>query len=311
MKSQLNLVTGGAGFIGSNIIDYLLKKNEKVICLDDFSSGNIKNLLNFRSNVDFKLVNHDVRKFIEIDNIDKIWHFASIASPFNYLKNPIETSRVNFLGTYNMLELARKNKSRLLFASTSEIYGQVNNRPIKEDSLGILNTNSSRSCYFESKRVAESLCFDYARKFDMKVKVARIFNSYGPNMSLLDRRVVGNFIKQSLNSESLTIYGDGEQTRSFCYISDLIIGLTKIMESSFFGPVNVGNPNEISIKKLAIIISNKLNKNIVFEYRPRLIDEPMNRKPCIDLVKSVMDWEPKVNINDGIDLTINFLKNNP
>ena len=285
MKSQLNLVTGGAGFIGSNIIDYLLKKNEKVICLDDFSSGNIKNLLNFRSNVDFKLVNHDVRKFIEIDNIDKIWHFASIASPFNYLKNPIETSRVNFLGTYNMLELARKNKSRLLFASTSEIYGQVNNRPIKEDSLGILNTNSSRSCYFESKRVAESLCFDYARKFDMKVKVARIFNSYGPNMSLLDRRVVGNFIKQSLNSESLTIYGDGEQTRSFCYISDLIIGLTKIMESSFFGPVNVGNPNEISIKKLAIIISNKLNKNIVFEYRPRLIDEPMNRKPCIDLVK--------------------------
>ena len=309
LTSRLNLVTGGAGFIGSNIVDYLLKKNEKVICLDDFSSGNISNLLNARSNPNFSFVKHDVRKFIDITNIDNIWHFAAIASPYNYLRNPIETSSINFIGTSNMLELARKNRAQFLFASTSEIYGQVKDVPINEESLGTLKTFSPRSCYFESKRLAESLCFDYARKFNMSIKVVRIFNTYGPKMSLHDGRVVGNFINQCFNSKPLTIFGDGEQTRSFCYITDLVSGLIKIMESNLQGPVNLGNPNQITIKNLAEIISSKLNSNIDFDYKPKLIDEPRNRKPSIALIQKNIQWEPIVNIYDGLDLTINFLKN--
>ena len=309
MARKINLVTGGAGFIGSNLIDYLLKKGEEIICLDNFSSGSIKNLSEFKSFSNFKILNQDVREFIDIDYVDNIYHLASIAAPSNYLNNPIETASINFQGTLNILQLANRCKSKLLFASTSEVYGQFISDPISEDSLGVLNTDSIRSCYFESKRAAESLCFDFSRKYDLQIKVVRIFNTYGPMMSLSDGRVISSFIKMGLNKESFTIFGDGEQTRSFCYISDLLNGLSKLMNSTFKGPINLGNPNQITIKELAYKISNKLNLDINFEYKPQLADEPRFRKPSILLAKEVLNWEPIISIDQGLDLMINYYIN--
>ena len=308
MSNFNNLVSGGAGFLGSNLIDYLLKRGENVICLDNFSTGSINNLKKFKNYEKFKIINHDVKDFILLEKIDKIWHFAAIAAPCNYLLNPVETSRINFLGTYNMLELAKINNAKFLLASTSEIYGKQTPALISEDSLGKLETNSIRSCYFESKRLAESLCFDYQRKFNLTVKVARIFNTYGPNFSISDGRVIGNFIIQSLRSGPLTIFGDGKQTRSFCYVSDLITALMMLMDSKISGPINLGNPNEIKIEDLAYLISNKINKKVDIHYKPALIDEPKERKPCIDLAKNVLNWQPSIDLDYGLDLTIKFYR---
>ena len=310
MEEINNLVTGGAGFIGSNLIKHLLKKDEKVICLDNFTFGNLENISKLIKNPKFKIIKNDIRHPLDIENINKIWHFASIASPNNYLKSPINTAKINFLGTLNMLELAKKNNAKFLFASTSEIYGNEVNYPINEFVNGILKTQNSRSCYFESKRLSETICFDYARQFNLDIKVARIFNSYGFNMSLSDGRVIGNFLKQSFKSEPLTIYGDGKQTRSFCFISDLISGLEKLMNSSQIGPINLGNPEEIEIKSLAEKICKKNNKEIKFSYQNELIDEPKRRKPCIKLAKKLLNWEPKISLEEGLDLTIDFFKKN-
>ena len=309
MKKKVSLVTGGAGFIGSNLINYLLEQGDEIICIDNLLTGDENNLLRLRNHPYFQLVKQDIREDFEIDNVDRVFHFAAIASPHLYLKDPIETSRINFEGTYKMLELSKKCNAKFLFASTSEVYGKLTNIPITENILGILNTQSTRSCYFESKRAAESLCFDFARKYNLEVRVARIFNTYGPNMSLFDQRVISNFIRLGLRKEALIIYGDGSQTRSFCYISDLIDGLLKFMNSTFSGPINLGSPDEIKINELAKRICQKLKLKKNIKYKLELYDEPKYRKPSIMLAKKILNWEPKIGLDDGLDLTIKSYKN--
>ena len=243
-----NLVTGGAGFIGSHLIDRLILAGEEVICIDNFFTGAKKNLHKWINHKNFKLINHDVTEPIQIET-DKIWHLACPASPIHYQFNPIKTSKTSFLGTYNMLGLAKRLGVKILMASTSEVYGDPEIHPQTENYKGCVNITGIRSCYDEGKRIAETLCFDYNRVHNVDIRVARIFNTYGPRMLPDDGRVVSNFIVQGLKNKDLTIYGDGLQTRSFCYVDDLVDGLMNLMESSFIGPVNIGNPNEFTIKE--------------------------------------------------------------
>ena len=302
------LVTGGAGFIGSNLIKRFLKNNQKVICLDNFSTGNLINIKNFLDNPNFKLIEHDVTKEIEIE-ASQIWHLACPASPINYQKDPISTSKTNFLGTINMLEIARKTKVKFLLASTSEVYGVSEVNPQNESYNGSVNPIGVRSCYTEGKRIAESLCYDYHRVHDIDIKIARIFNTYGPNMLPNDGRVICNFIRNAMIDKNLIINGSGKQTRSFCYIDDLIEGLLKFMNFNFNGPINFGNPKEeYSINDLAEIIKNKLNPNIEIVKRDVCIDDPLKRKPNIELAKRLLDWEPKLSIETGLNRTINYFK---
>ena len=241
-----NLVTGGAGFIGSHLIDSLIINGQDVICIDNFSSGLEKNIEHWINNSKFKLINHDIINPIEIE-ADRIWHLACPASISEYQKDPIKTSKINFIGTLNMLELARKSEAKFLLASSSEVYGDPTEHPQKENYWGSVNSIGVRSCYDEGKRFAESLTFDFARTFNLDIKIARIFNIYGPRTRSDDGRVISNFISQALRKEKFTIYGDGTQTRSFCFITDLINGLTKLMNSQNKGPINLGNPEEINI----------------------------------------------------------------
>tara|TARA_B100000242_G_C43021814_1_gene475551 strand:- start:347 stop:1279 length:933 start_codon:yes stop_codon:yes gene_type:complete len=302
-----NLVTGGAGFIGSNLVEKLIKNGEYVICLDNFSSSSKINIKDWLNNPKFKLIEHDIIDPIEIE-IDRIWHLASPASPLHYQANPIKTSKTLFLGTYNMLELANRVGARLLMASSSEIYGNPEISPQTENYTGSVNTIGVRSCYDEGKRIAETLCFDYNRKNSVEVRIARIFNTYGPKMLPNDGRVISNFITQSLEKKPLTIYGNGSQTRSFCYISDLINGLIKLMNSDFIGPVNLGNPQEISIKKLAGIIKSKIDNQLEFSYKSLPQDDPLMRLPSIEIAKKYLKWEPYIEINEGLTKTINYMK---
>lgn len=304
---MINLVTGGAGFLGSYLIEKLLEKKEKVICIDNLSTGQRENISHLFKNELFEFINHDVINPIEI-NCDRIWHLACPASPIQYQKNPIKTTKTSFLGTYNMLGLALRNKARLFFASTSEVYGDPDISPQKESYKGSVNPIGTRSCYDEGKRVAESLCFDYFRTHNVEIRIARIFNTYGPKMSQNDGRVVSNFICQSLLNESITIYGDGNQTRSFCYVDDLINGFIKLMESNVTGPINLGNPNEITIYELANKIKSKIynNLNIVHKQLPQ--DDPKQRNPDITKAKEILNWEPKFDLDLGLDLTINYFK---
>ena len=309
MKSATrNLITGGAGFLGSHLVDRLMEEGEEVICLDNYFTGRKNNILKWINNPRFELIRHDVTNPINLE-IDKIWHLACPASPKSYQQNPIKTSKTSFLGTYNMLGLARRVKAKLLMASTSEVYGDPQIHPQPESYKGSVNPIGIRSCYDEGKRIAESLCFDYKRMHSCDIKVARIFNTYGPRMLPNDGRVVSNFIMQSLKREPITIYGDGSQTRSFCYVKDLIDGLIKLMNSNNSGPINIGNPEEITIINLAKLITNKINPNIKFVFKDLPQDDPLQRKPIIDLAKKELEWEPKVNINKGIDYTIEFFKN--
>ncbi len=305
---MINLVTGGAGFLGSYLVEKLLEKGEKVICIDNLSTGKIENISNLFENDFFEFINHDVIDPIEI-HCDRVWHLACPASPIQYQKNPIKTTKTIFLGTYNMLELARHNKARLLFASTSEVYGDPEISPQEESYKGSVNPIGTRSCYDEGKRVAESLCFDYFRTHNVEIRIARIFNTYGPRMAQNDGRVVSNFICQSLLNESITIFGDGNQTRSFCYVDDLINGLLEVMESNFTGPLNLGNPNEISIHKLANKIKSKINNNLNTIHEPLPQDDPKKRNPDITKAKEILNWEPKFDLDLGLDLTIKYFKN--
>ena len=304
---MINLVTGGAGFLGSYLIEKLLEKKEKVICIDNLSTGQIENISHLFKNDLFEFINHDVINPIEID-CDRVWHLACPASPIKYQKNPINTTKTSFLGTYNMLGLALRNKARLFFASTSEVYGDPDISPQKENYKGSVNPIGTRSCYDEGKRVAESLCFDYFRTHNIEIRIARIFNTYGPKMSKDDGRVVSNFINQSLLNESITIYGDGNQTRSFCYVDDLINGFIKVMESNVTGPINLGNPNEITIYELANKIKSKIDNNLNIVHKPLPQDDPKQRNPDITKAKEILNWEPKFDLDLGLDLTIKYFK---
>lgn len=302
-----NLVTGGAGFLGSHLIDKLMKNNEEVICLDNYSTGRKDNLKEWFANPKFELIRHDVTNPINLE-VDRIWHLACPASPKSYQVNPIKTAKTSFLGTYNMLGLARRVKAKFLLASTSEVYGDPEINPQPESYKGSVNPIGIRSCYDEGKRIAESLCFDYKRMHNCDIKVARIFNTYGPRMLKNDGRVVSNFIVQSLENKPITIYGEGSQTRSFCFVDDLIDGLVLLMNSNISGPINLGNPQECTILELAELITSKLHKDSEFSFEGLPEDDPLQRKPLIELAKKELNWEPRISISEGLEKTICYFK---
>ena len=295
------LITGAAGFLGSHLSTTLLNQGHQVIGLDDFSTGSMDNLKMLEGNTNFQIIKHDVREPYEID-VDAILNFACPASPVHYQSDPVRTIETNFLGIINMLHLAKKNRAILLQASTSEIYGDPTVSPQSEDYWGNVNPIGIRSCYDEGKRAAETLCFDYRRQYGLDTRVIRIFNTYGPNMAIGDGRVVSNFIVQALQGNDITIYGDGSQTRSFCFVSDLIEGILKVLFSKLTidFPINLGNPNEFTVLELAnkILEVTKSNSKIVFKDLPG--DDPRQRKPDISLAAKVLSWSPKIQLVEGI-----------
>jgi len=303
-----NLITGGAGFIGSHLIDKLINNGEEVISLDNYFTGRKRNLHKWIGHPSFELIRHDVIEPIYLE-VDKIWHLACPASPIHYQFNPIKTAKTSFLGTYNMLGLARRTNARIFLASTSEIYGDPAVHPQPEDYWGNVNSIGIRSCYDEGKRIAETLTFDYRRMHNTEIRVGRIFNTYGPRMLQDDGRVISNFIVQALKGNPLTIYGDGKQTRSFCYVSDLIEVIFKFMNNNFAGPLNIGNPKEYTIIEIANQIINKINPNLQIEFKSLPEDDPKRRKPNIEKAKKKLNWEPKVSLSEGLDETISYFKN--
>ncbi len=309
MAKLRNLITGGAGFLGSHLTKKLLSLNEEVICLDNYFTGKKSNIQSCLGNPNFELIRHDVTEPIKLE-VDKIWHLACPASPIHYQFNPIKTTKTSFMGTYNMLGLAKRVGAKILLASTSEVYGDPKEHPQKETYRGSVNTIGLRSCYDEGKRVAETLCTDYQRIHDVDIRIMRIFNTYGPNMRADDGRVISNFIVQALREKRLTIYGDGNQTRSFCYVDDLINGMILLMNSNYQKPVNVGNPNEFSINDLGNLIREIINPNLEFEYKKLPMDDPQQRKPSIELASKLLNWEPKVEIKEGLNKTIEWFKSN-
>tara|TARA_B100000700_G_scaffold147093_1_gene163924 strand:- start:56 stop:1003 length:948 start_codon:yes stop_codon:yes gene_type:complete len=302
-----NLITGGAGFLGSHLVDRLMKCGEKVICLDNFFTGRRENIEHWIDHPSFELVNHDITEPIKIE-VDRIWHLACPASPIHYQFNPIKTAKTSFLGTYNMLGLARRVGARILFASTSEVYGDPTTHPQPENYNGNVNPIGIRSCYDEGKRFAESLCFDYMRIHNVQIRIARIFNTYGPRMLLNDGRLISNLLVQSLNGEDLTIYGNGKQTRSFCFVDDLIDGLFLFMNSSSIGPMNLGNPEELSILEIANMIRNKSKEKINLRFSNQLDDDPLRRRPSIELAQKELNWKPKILLNDGLEMTREYFQ---
>ena len=306
-KCIKNIVTGGAGFLGSHLIDKLMYKGESVICLDNFLTGDKKNIRKWYKNKNFELINHDLTKPIFVEG-DRIWHLGCPASPSHYQTNPIYTAKTIFLGTLNMLDLAKKLKSKIFLASTSEIYGDPKVHPQTEDYYGFVNPIGIRSCYTEGKRIAETLFFDYQRLYNLDIRVARIFNTYGPRMTINDGRVMSNFIVQALNNKPLTIYGDGLQTRSFCYVEDLINAMIKVMDGTIFGPVNLGNHEEISILDLAKKIKKEINSEMDLIFKDLPIDDPKRRQPSIALAKNIYQWEPRISLEKGLKPTIIYFK---
>jgi UDP-glucuronate decarboxylase len=297
------LVTGGAGFIGSHLIDRLMADNHDVICLDNFYTGHKRNLLRWLDNPYFELIRHDITEPIRLE-VEQIYHLACPASPVHYQYNPVKTIKTNVMGTLNMLGLAKRVKARFLLASTSEVYGDPEVHPQTEDYRGNVNPIGIRSCYDEGKRVAETLAFDYHRQNDVDIRVARIFNTYGPRMLENDGRVVSNFVVQALQGKPLTIYGDGSQTRSFCYVSDLVEGLMRLMNGDCQGPVNLGNPDEYTILELAQTIQGMINPDAALKNEPLPQDDPRRRQPNISRAKQFLGWEPTVPLNQGLALTI-------
>jgi UDP-glucuronate decarboxylase len=297
------LVTGGAGFIGSHLIDRLLKQQHEVICLDNFYTGTKRNVRNWLDLPNFELIRHDITEPIRLE-VDRIYHLACPASPVHYQSNPIKTIKVSFLGTSNMLGLAKRVKARILMASTSEVYGDPDVHPQPESYHGNVNPIGIRSCYDEGKRIAETLCFDYHRQHDVDIRVARIFNTYGPRMLENDGRVVSNFIAQSLRGQPLTVYGDGTQTRSFCYVNDLVDGLMKLMEGEHIGPINLGNPEEYTMLELAQKVLDKINPDREIIFKPLPQDDPKQRKPDITKAKTLLNWQPTISLDAGLTETI-------
>ncbi len=303
------LITGGAGFIGSHLCDFLLEKGHYVVCMDNFITGNKANVRHLMQNKNFKMVEHDVSKHIEIDdNLDCVLHFASPASPIDYLDYPIQTLKVGSLGTHNALGLAKAKKAKFLLASTSEVYGDPLIHPQKESYWGNVNPIGPRGVYDEAKRFAEAITMAYHRVHKLDTKIVRIFNTYGPRMRINDGRVVPNFIYQALNNKQLTVYGDGNQTRSFCYVSDLVEGIFRLMNSKLNEPVNIGNPNEMSILDFAEKIIKITGTKSKIVYKPLPVDDPKTRQPDITKAKKELGWEPKVGLDEGLKRTIDFFK---
>ncbi|MBE9067843.1 SDR family oxidoreductase [Leptolyngbya cf. ectocarpi LEGE 11479] len=297
------LITGGAGFIGSHLIDRLMADNHEVICLDNFYTGRKQNVLQWLNHPNFELIRHDVTEPIRLE-VDQIYHLACPASPVHYQYNPVKTIKTNVMGTLNMLGLAKRVKARFFLASTSEVYGDPEVHPQPEEYRGSVNTIGIRSCYDEGKRVAETLAFDYHRQNDVDIRVVRIFNTYGPRMLENDGRVVSNFIVQALQGTPLTVYGDGSQTRSFCYVSDLVDGFIRLMNNDYIGPMNLGNPGEYTILELAQSIQKMVNPDTDLKYEPLPQDDPRRRQPDITKAKTMLGWEPKVPLEEGLELTI-------
>ncbi len=302
------LVTGGAGFLGSHLCERLLSDGHEVLCLDNFFTGRKKNVAGMLKDPVFELVRHDIVHPILLE-VDRIFHLACPASPIHYQFNPVKTIKTNILGTLNMLGNAKRVKARILLASTSEVYGDPAVHPQKEDYWGHVNPIGIRSCYDEGKRVAETLMMDYHRQNRVDIKIVRIFNTYGPRMLADDGRVVSNFIVQALKGENITVYGKGSQTRSFCYVDDLVDGMVRMMNSEdFIGPVNVGNPEEYTILDLAkkIIAMTESKSKIV--YKPLPSDDPTQRQPDITLAKKILGWKPKVSVDEGLIRTIDYFR---
>ncbi len=305
------LVTGGAGFIGSHLCTTLISQGHKIICLDNLFTGSLNNISDLINHPNFEFVNHDIIEPYFRENIHEIYNLACPASPIHYQFNPIKTVKTCTVGVINMLGLAKKNNAKILQASTSEVYGDPKIHPQNENYNGNVNPIGPRSCYDEGKRCAETLFLDYYREHKLRIKIVRIFNTYGPNMAVNDGRVISNFINQALNQNELTINGDGSQTRSFQYVDDLVDGLIEMMDSknSFIGPVNLGNPNEISMNELALKVLKltESGSKIVFMDLPE--DDPMRRKPDISLALNSLNWSPKYDLDDGLTDTIKYFEN--
>lgn len=302
------LITGGAGFLGSHLCERLLKEGNEIICLDNFFTGTKENVAHLMSDPYFEVIRHDVEFPLHLE-VDEIYNLACPASPPHYQYNPIHTNKTSVLGAINMLGLAKRNNAKIMQASTSEVYGDPHIHPQTEDYWGNVNPIGIRSCYDEGKRCAETLFFDYYREHNLKIKVARIFNTYGPNMHPSDGRVVSNFIIQALKGEDITIYGDGSQSRSFCYVDELIDGFVRLMASDeFTGPVNLGNPVEFTIKELAEKIIEMTNSTSKLSLNPLPQDDPKQRQPDITLAKKELDWEPKIKLEEGLVKTIKYFE---
>lgn len=303
------LITGAAGFLGSHLCDRFINEGYHVVAMDNFITGDKKNIEHLMGSEYFEFVAHDVTNFIELrGNLDYILHFASPASPIDYLKIPIQTLKVGALGTHNLLGLAKAKKARMLIASTSEVYGDPLVHPQSEDYYGNVNTIGPRGVYDEAKRFQESITMAYHRFHGIETRIARIFNTYGPRMRLNDGRVIPAFIGQALRGEDLTVFGDGSQTRSFCYVDDQVEGIYRLLLSDYTNPINIGNPNEITIKEFAeeIIKLTGTNQKIIYKKLPQ--DDPLQRQPDITLAKKILNWEPKINRTEGMKITYDYFK---
>ena len=309
MQRKRILVTGGAGFLGSHLCEKLLDQGNDVICVDNLFTGSKDNIRHLMDNNYFEFIRHDVTQPLYVE-VDQIYNLACPASPIHYQHDPIATGKTSIMGALNTLGLAKRCNARILQASTSEVYGDPEVHPQPETYRGCVNPIGPRSCYDEGKRMAETLFFDYNRQHGVDIKVIRIFNTYGPRMSAHDGRVVSNFIVQALNNEDITIYGDGKQTRSFCYVDDLIDGMIKMMNSrdGFTGPVNIGNPGEFTMLELAELVIKLAGSDSKIVYKPLPQDDPMQRQPVIDLAKKELDWEPTISLEEGLARTIEYFR---
>ena len=302
-RKTRSLVTGGAGFIGSHLCERLIERGNEVVCVDNYFTGAKANIAHLLDDPYFELIRHDVTFPLYIE-VDEIYNLACPASPVHYQRDPVQTTKTNVHGAINILGLAKRLKVRVLQASTSEVYGDPEVHPQPESYRGCVNPIGIRSCYDEGKRIAETLCFDYQRMNGVEVRVARIFNTYGPRMLIDDGRVVSNFIVQALRGEPLTLYGDGSQTRSFCYVSDLIEGLIRLMNGDHTGPINLGNPDEFTIRQLAELVRERVNPQLALIEKPLPQDDPQQRQPRIDLARDQLQWQPTVSLEQGLDPTI-------
>ncbi|NVM20364.1 MAG: SDR family oxidoreductase [Desulfobacterales bacterium] len=306
MKDLSVLVTGGAGFLGSHLCDRLVEQGAEVLCLDNFFTGSKRNILHLMDHKNFEAIRHDLVEPIFVE-VDQIYNLACPASPVHYQYNPVKTVKTSVMGTINMLGLAKRVKARILQASTSEVYGDPQEHPQKETYWGHVNPIGLRSCYDEGKRVAETLMMDYYRQNRVDIKIARIFNTYGPRMAISDGRVMSNFIVQALRNDPITVYGDGSQTRSFCFAPDMVDGLIKMMNcEDFIGPVNLGNPREFSIRSLAELVIEITRSKSEIVYTPLPEDDPVQRCPDISLAREKLNWEPKVGLAEGLEKTIDY-----
>ncbi|BAC91714.1 UDP-glucuronic acid decarboxylase family protein [Gloeobacter violaceus] len=296
------LITGGAGFIGSHLCDRLVKAGDEVICLDNYFTGARTNIAHLRDCANFEFIRHDVTEPIRLE-VDRVYHLACPASPIHYQYNPVKTVKTSVLGTLNMLGLAKRVKARILLASTSEVYGDPLVHPQNEDYWGNVNPVGIRSCYDESKRLAETLMMDYHRQNHVDIRIIRIFNTYGPRMNEGDGRVVSNFLFQALRGEALTIYGEGKQTRSFCYIDDLVEGMIRLMDSNYIGPMNVGNPDEFTILELANQVRSLVDPQLPVLFNPLPSDDPRQRCPDIGRARRILGWQPTVALGEGLART--------